>query len=140
MPRPTGLLSALLAGTTLLLATSAPATHAPDHRFLVIGFVTDGEGRAVAGTRVVVTRLRTGLEHPATTEADGLYFVVLHLHDEDEGERLLIQSGGGSGEFRARFDVGQRRLERGTRIDLRAGQVVEQRQAFAETLRAYLAR
>jgi len=44
------------------------------------------------------------------------------------------------GEVRARFDVKDKKVERGTRVDLRAGRVVENRGAFAETLRAYLSR
>jgi hypothetical protein len=122
------------------LAGPAGATHLPDHRFLVLGYVTDAAGRPVPGTRVVVTRLRTGLEHPATTDRDGFYLVVLHLHDQDEGNRLAVQAGGVRGEVVARFDVGNARLERGTRVDVRAGRLVENRRAFAETLRAYLAR
>jgi hypothetical protein len=136
--RPAVCVSVLLA--LALGASPSAATHLPDHRFLVLGFVTDAEGRPVAGARVVVTRLKTGLEHPATTERDGLFFVVLHLHDEDEGERLALDLRGVKGEVRARFDVKDKKVERGTRVDLRAGRVVENRGAFAETLRAYLSR
>jgi hypothetical protein len=123
-----------------LAASPATATHLPDHRFLVLGFVTDGEGRPVAGARVVVTRLKTGLEHPTTTERDGFFFVVLHLHDEDEGERLGLDLRGVKGEVRVRFDVKDKKVERGTRVDVRGGRLVENRAAFAETLRAYLSR
>jgi hypothetical protein len=129
-----------MALAVLLAALSAGATHLPDHRFLVLGFVTDPEGRPMAGVRVVVTRLKTGLEHPTTTERDGLYFVVLHLHDEDEGERLGLDVLGVKGEVRARFDTRDKKVERGTRVDLRGNRFVEYRQAFAETLRAYLSR
>lgn len=121
-------------------ALPADATHLPDHRFLVLGFVTDGEGRPVAGARVVVTRLRTGLEYPTTTERDGFYLVLLHLHDENQGEQLGLDAKGVKGEVRARFDPHDKKVERGTRVDVRANRLVENRSAFAETLRAYLAR
>jgi hypothetical protein len=126
----------------LLLAVSTPAdaTHLPDHRFLVLGFVTDGDGRPVAGARVIVTRLKTGLEYPTTTERDGFYLVVLHLHDENLGEALGVDAKGVKGEVRARFEVSDKKVERGTRVDVRAGRLVENRSAFAETLRAYLSR
>lgn len=128
-------------GLVLVLASPpADATHLPDHRFLVLGFVTDGEGRPVAGARVLVTRLKTGLEYPTTTERDGLYLVVLHLHDEDEGERLGFEAKDVKGELRARFDSRDKKVERGTRVDVRDGRLVENRSAFAETLRAYLSR
>jgi Carboxypeptidase regulatory-like domain len=127
----------------IVLALASPpadGTHLPDHRFLVLGYVTDGDGRPVVGVRLVVTRLKTGLEYPTTTERDGFYFVVLHLHDEDEGERLRVEAKGVRGEVRARFDTRDKKVERGTRVDIRADRLVENRSAFAETLRAYLSR
>jgi hypothetical protein len=133
-------LSLALLLTLMLAASPSGATHLPDHRFLVLGFVTDGEGRPVVGARVVVTRLKTGLEHPTTTERDGFYLVVVHLHDEDEGERLGLNLRGVKGEVRARFDTRDKKVERGTRVDVRADRLVENRSAFAETLRAYLSR
>ena len=126
--------------TLITHGAPANATHAPDHRFIVIGFVTDAEGRPLPGVPVVVTRLKTGLDYPTRTERDGLYFVVVHLHDEDEGERLGLSGNGVKGEVRARFDVRDKRVERGTRVDVRGSELVENRRAFAETLRAYLSR
>jgi hypothetical protein len=142
-PRSLGALIAPVAALILALLPAqepARATHLPDHRFVVLGFVTDGDGRPVPGARIVVTRLKTGLEHATTTERDGFYLVVLHLHDEDQGETLRLDLRGARGEIRARFDVADRKVERGTRVDLRADRIVENRGAFAETLRAYLNR
>jgi hypothetical protein len=134
-----------LSGLVVILAASlatppASATHRPDHRFLVLGFVTDSAGLPLAGARVVVTRLKTGLEYPTTTEDDGFFLAVLHLHDEDEGERLGLAVRGARAEVRARFDTHDKKVERGTRVDLRGDRFVENRRAFAETLRAYLNR
>ena len=42
--------------------------------------------------------------------------------------------------MRVRFDPHDKKVERGTRVDVRADRVVENRQAFAETLRSYLSR
>jgi hypothetical protein len=138
LARPAVLLCALAA--LVAAPVAAGATHLPDHRFLVLGYVTDADGRPVAGARVVVTRLRTGLEYPTKTERDGFYLVVLHLHDENLGEALGIDAKGIKGEVRARFDVTDKKVERGTRVDVRNGRLVENRSAFAETLRAYLSR
>ena len=124
----------------VLIGTPANATHLPDHRFLVLGFVTDIEGHPVAGAHVVVTRGKTGYEYPTSTERDGFYLVILHLHDEDEGERLAIDAKGVKGEVRARFDTRDKKVERGTRVDVRGDRLVENRSAFAETLRDYLSR
>jgi hypothetical protein len=132
----------MLAFVVVLVFAGAPsdATHLPDHRFVVLGFVTNGEGRPVAGAPVIVTRLKTGLEYPTKTERDGFYLVILHLHDENEGERLGFDARGVKGELRARFDTRDKKVERGTRVDVRADRLVENRSAFAETLRAYLSR
>src|SRR5262245_34341746 len=132
----------MLAFVVVLVFAGPPtdATHLPDHRFVVLGFVTDGEGRPVAGAPVIVTRLKTGLEYPTKTERDGFYLVILHLHDENEGERLGFNARGVKGELRARFDKYDKKVERGTRVDVRADRLVENRSAFAETLRAYLSR
>src|SRR5215813_199581 len=123
-----------------LAGGAAYATHQPDHRFLVLGYVVDGDGRPVSGARVTVTRLKTGAEYPTSTERDGFYLVILHLHDEDEGERLAIDAKGVKGELRARFNVANKKVERGTRVDVRGDRLVETRSAFAETLRDYLSR
>ena len=130
------LLSAPFAGGVGL----ARATHAPDHRFIVLGYVTDATGRGRPRVPVVVTRLKTGLTYPTATEADGFYFVVVHLHDEDQGDPLKVSVAGASAEIRARFTVGDAKSERGTRLDFRGGKPSEAPANFAETLRAYLAR
>src|SRR5215467_8718735 len=130
----------MVALTLVLAGGSARATHLPDHRFLVLGYVMDAEDHPVARTRVVVTRLKTGYEYPTSTEKDGFYLVILHLHDEDEGERLLIDVKGVKGEVRAHFDTRDKKVERGTRVDIHGDRLVETRSAFAETLRDYLSR
>ena len=116
------------------------ATHLPDHRFLLLGYLSGANGQPLAGVPVLVTRLKTGLEYRTRTEPDGFYFVVLHLHDEDLGETVRIRAGTAVGEVRVHFDVANRKVERGTRADFRDGRMTEDRRAFAETLRVYLAR
>ena len=138
-PRSGGPLPALIV-VALLTVLPASATHLPDHRYVVLGFVTDAAGQPVANARVVVTRLKTGLEYDTKTERDGFYLVVVHIHDEDEGERLGLDLRGVRGEVRARFDPRDKKVERGTRVDARADRFVENRRAFAETLRSYLSR
>jgi hypothetical protein len=130
----------LTAWALLLVAGPLAATHAPDHRFIVLGFVTDVGGRGLGRVPVVVRRVKTGLAERTRTEPDGFYLAVVHLHDEDEGERLEISANGVTGEMVARYDVGDRKTERGTRVDIRGEQLVEDRRAFAETLRAFLSR
>lgn len=124
----------------LALAGTAGATHAPDHRFIVLGYVRHADGRGLPDETVVVTRLKTGLRYRSATDRDGFYLVVVHLHDEDEGERLAVAARGLRSEIVARYDVSDKKVERGTRVDIGATGIVEDRGAFAETLRAFLAR
>lgn len=129
-----------LGALALLAAMPAAATHAPDHRFIVLGFVTDAQGQPLANVPVALTRVKTGLVYRARSERDGLYLIVVHIHDEDEGESLELAAHGVTGRIRARFDPRDRRVERGTRADVRGRDLVEDRASFAETLRAFLAR
>jgi hypothetical protein len=139
-PRRRAVVARLALLVLFVLASPAAATHAPDHRFIVVGYVTDAAGQPVADAPVLVTRLKTGLQHRTRTERDGFYMVVVHIHDEDEGERLAVSARGVRGEVVARFDIYDKRVERGTRADIVGDHLVEDRRAFAETLRAYLAR
>jgi hypothetical protein len=132
---------ALALGVALLaVGPPARATHLPDHRFIVLGYVTGAEGRGLADVRVTARRGKTGLAYQVRTERDGFYLVVLHMHDADEGDRLTLSANGITGEIVARYDVTDRKVERGTRVDFRPDGLVEDRQAFAETLRAFIAR
>jgi hypothetical protein len=134
----------VLLGLALLaaaLGAPASATHAPDHRFFVLGYVADAAGQPLAGVPIVVTRLKTGLEYRARSERDGFYLIVVHIHDEDEGEQLSVSVGSAAyGRVTARFDVSDKRVERGTRVDARGPELREDRQRFAETLRLWFAR
>ncbi len=69
-----GLLVSLLALTALLSAQSGAITGQ------IEGAVTDPSGAAVAGAKVIVVNLGTGLQREATTEAEGIYrFPLLPL-------------------------------------------------------------
>lgn len=137
------LLAGALAALLALLAgpgTPALATHEPDHRYVVLGYVKDGAGRPLAGATVRVVRARTGLAYPARTDGEGFYLVVVHLHDEDLGEILTVSAAGASAKITATFDPRDKRVERGTRVDIEGGRVVERRALFATTLKEVLDR
>lgn len=129
------LLLALLAWSPI-----AFATHEPDHRYVVLGYVKDGAGRPLAGVEVRVVRERTGLAYPTRTDREGFYLVIVHLHDEDLGDALTVSAGGSRGRIVAAFDPRDKRFERGTRVDVEGGRVVERRALFAKTLKEFLER
>lgn len=122
----------------LLLASSGEATHEVDHRYLVLGYVRDGAGRPISRIPVRVVRRETEFAYQTETDAAGFYLVVVHLHDEDEGDSLEITAGPAAIRIRARFDPQDTKSHRGTRIDFRGSQTEERQELFAATLRDYL--
>lgn len=125
-----------------LLSLTAPteATHEVDHRYLVLGYVRDAKDRPVAGATVRVVREKTGLAYEGETDAEGFYLVVVHLHDEDLGDRLLVRVGAATLRVEARFEPGNARDLRGTRGDFRGARAREWLVAFPSTLERYLRR
>lgn len=138
--RTTALAALVMVGLVTGHPSLTVATHAPDHRFVVLGYVLDEQGQPRRGVPVVVTRLKTGLRYPTRSGPDGFYLVVVHLHDEDVGEPLAVETPGARGEITVRFDPGDPRSERGTRVDVRGARVLEEAAAFGATLRAILDR
>lgn len=133
----------LVRGVPLLLAILAwpfvaHAEHEPDHRYIVLGYVKDGAGRPLAGVEVTVVREKTGLAYPVQTDRQGFYLVIVHMHDEDLGNVLKVTAGGATGRITATFDPKDHRVERGTRVDILGGRLVEKRALFAKTLRQFL--
>jgi hypothetical protein len=124
----------------LALAGPAEATHEVTHRYVVLGYVRDGTDRPVPGIEVRVTRENTGLVYRERTGPDGLYMVIVHLHDEDLLDRLDVRAGQAAIHIEARFDPLNVRAERATRVDFTGGRVVERHETFAPTLEEYLRR
>lgn len=122
----------------LLLASPGEATHEVDHRYLVLGYARDGAGRPLPRLPVRVVREKTGLAYQAESDAEGFYLVVVHLHDEDLGDSLLVTAGPATIWVRAWFDPRDARSHRGTRVDFSGGRAWERREDFAWTLRAHL--
>lgn len=127
-----------LAAVFLSLGALAEATHRVDHRYVVLGYVRDAMGRPVPRAPVRVVREKTGLAYEATSGADGVYLVIVHLHDEDLGDPLVLALGAATLRVRARFDPLDPRQPRGTRVDFIAVEGWERRDDFAHTLERYL--
>ena len=124
----------------LALAGPTEATHEVTHRYVVLGYVRDGIDRPLPGIEVQVTRENTGLVYRERTGPDGLYLVIVHLHDEDLLDRLSVRAGRGAIRIEARFDPRDTSAVRGTRVDFTGGRVVERHDMFARTLDEYLKR
>jgi hypothetical protein len=121
-----------------VLVGAAAAEHRVDSRYVVIGYARDARGRALGGRVVRVVREKTAFTYLAETDGEGLYVVVVRLGDESVGERLAVEVEGHHLLVTARFDPANRVDERGTRVDLDGGRLVERPAAFRSTLARFL--
>ncbi len=75
----------------LLVGTTAFATHLPDHRFAVSGYVRDGEGNPREGV-VVLLEHKSGQKFRKISGRDGYFEALFHLHDENLGDEIVVTS------------------------------------------------
>ncbi|HXK34457.1 MAG TPA: carboxypeptidase-like regulatory domain-containing protein [Dehalococcoidia bacterium] len=124
------------------LAPAVPvvATHAVDHRYVVLGTVRDARGRPLTRAVVRVVREKTGLAYEAETDDEGFYLVILHLHDEDVLEPLRVIVRQATSRIEARFNPLDPRTPRGTRVDFGDGVARERPEEFAATLERYVSK
>lgn len=123
-----------LLGVLTLAGTPAAATHEVFYRYVVLGFVKDAQGHAVAGRELVLTRDRTGYSYPGATDETGFFIIVARLGDESAGELMTLTCGQAVTRLRATFDPSNHRDDRGTRIDVEGATFVERRALFSATL------
>lgn len=134
MARPLPILLALI----LAGASVAAAEHKVWYRFVVLGYITDAQGRPIPDEPVELIRDKTGFSYRAETDGKGFYVVVTRLGDESAGETLTLKIGRVPVKLTARFDPKNHTDERGTRVDLVAGKPVERVAWFPSTLRLFL--
>jgi hypothetical protein len=131
----------LLVGA-LGMALSAPpvaiAEHEVAYRYTVLGYVSDVESRARRGVRVELVRDKTGFSYLGETDADGFYVIIARLGDESEGETLSLRAESLTVSVTAHFDPSDHATERGTRVDFSGRLALQNRTAFALTLKRFL--
>lgn len=77
---------------TIFLASVLYALHEVDHRFTVEGRICGEEGKGLEAVVVSVKNTRANISGNGKTDSDGFYKVVLHLHNENQGDPLVVQS------------------------------------------------
>lgn len=112
---------------TTLWALSSPviATHEFDHRFTVEGFVCGAGGQPVVDQKVIVKDTRVSVVETAYTDSYGYYKAILHLHDDNLGDPVLIIAGDQEQKTKVQFDLEDRSSERSIRVDFGTGCQVE---------------
>jgi hypothetical protein len=112
----------------VLLAAPGPvlATHTPDTRYSVRGFVLDEDGRAMRG-RVVWLFLADRPLASANTDFWGWYSLVAELGDRDIGSLLRLRVADHEVEMHMRATPGDRSTPRIHRANVVGGALVEER-------------
>lgn len=108
--------------TTLLIvaglwSVAADATHEVDHRFSVVGAVTYEDETPIPREKVAVLGANEAELVSVRTDEKGLYRIVLHLHDPDLGKVFDLRVRDQTKKVRVHFTPGDKRIERGTRVD-----------------------
>ena len=124
----------------LLVTAPARAEHEANHRYVILGYVKDANGRPLERALVEVVRVKTGLAYRETSDRDGLYALIVNLHDEDLGDSLEVSTRGRSATVKAEFNPRDSTTERGTRIDFVGQKIEDRRSWFLATLKQYLAK
>lgn len=130
----------LLLVTLAVLAAAGPvgAEHTVYFRYVVLGFLKDPGGKLLREHPIDVVRDKTGFAYYGETDSQGFYVVVVRLGDESAGETLTVRVGGVTTMITVRFDPANHRDDRGTRVDLEGGKLVERTTAFQPTLVRFL--
>lgn len=130
----------LAAAAVLISSAMAEATHDVHFRYVVLGYVKDARGQPLRAVEVRVIRDKTGLIYYGETDRQGLYVIIVRLGDESLGETLTVGTGDARQRIAVTFDPTNHDDERGTRVDLEGGTLVERSAWFRPTLARYLER
>lgn len=101
------------------LAGTLFGLHEADHRFTVSGHVRDGQGEGKSSI-VVTLEHKGGVKQQATTNSSGYYQSVLHLHDENLGDEIIVTAGAEVKRIIVAFDVDDKHSVREGRLDFGA--------------------
>jgi hypothetical protein len=104
----------------IISSSSAFATHEVDHRFTVYGAVYDDRGRPVADTKVIVVDPRLDEGMTVFTDRNGGFEALLHLHNADLGDEIIVTALEQRKTIRAAFDPNDKVTVRKGRIDFGA--------------------
>jgi len=113
----TTLAGASVALVGLFTPNLARATHEVNHRFIVSGTVSTPEGVPRQDVKVVVTHPKNQLSETVFTDRTGSYSVLLHLHDQDAGDTVIVTAGDEVKTIKAAYDPLDHHTPRTARVD-----------------------
>ena len=114
-------LLAIVGWKMMTIMPLAQAEHEVDHRFIVEGYVCGGDGRSIANQEVMVKDTRIPLGKTTYTDSDGFYSVTLHLHNDNQGDPILVAAGDREQRLTAKFDAKDMKAERKMTVNFGSG-------------------
>ncbi len=100
-----------------LIVTPALATHEVEHRYVVFGEVLFEDGSPAVGEAVELSVGNGVSLDTVTTNEQGRYRVLLHVHDPDVGKAFDITVRDVKKKVTIEFDPTDHETERGKRVD-----------------------
>lgn len=111
-------LAVVLSLCTLFPVSVLYALHEVDHRFTIEGRICGNDGNGIEAAVVSVRNTRADISGNGKADSDGFYKVVLHLHNENQGDPLVIQSGEFESTGRVEIDPNDPKTERIVTVNL----------------------
>jgi hypothetical protein len=97
------------------------ATHEADHRFTVEGYVCGADGKSSANVDVLIKDTKISYGQIVKTDGDGHYRAAFHLHNENLGDPLLIETNGQQQQQKVSFDPKDLESERIIQVNFGTG-------------------
>lgn len=113
--------AAIWLGLATFLAATAEAMHEVDHRFTVEGHVCGVDSRPVSETKVIVKDTRVSIGTAVYTDSRGYYKAVLHLHNDNRGDPILVAALEQEQTVKAQFDPADVKSERQVTVNIGSG-------------------
>lgn len=105
----------------LFLPATLLATHEADHRFTVEGFVCGADGKGSPNVEVLVKDTRISYGQTVTTDGDGYYKAIFHLHNDNLGDPLFVEARGEQQHHKVQFDPKDLEAERRLHVNFGSG-------------------
>ncbi|HJU06619.1 MAG TPA: hypothetical protein VJ692_15835 [Nitrospiraceae bacterium] len=112
------------------MGSPVSAEHEVDHRFIVEGFVCGSDGKAVPEAEVMVKDTRVSVGKMGYTDGRGHYKVTLHLHNDNQGDPILVTAKEQEQRITATFDPNDLHTERKVTVHFGTGCIAEQSSAW----------
>jgi hypothetical protein len=80
------------------------ALHKTDHRYVVSGYVRDGQGVPQSDLLVTIEHKEGKHKEKVKTNASGYYEKIFHLHNANVGEELIVTAGSEVKRHKITFD------------------------------------